>query len=100
MHPFTTFLTHIAASLTGCGNCRGYASKAAKERRQFRNNSIDYLDQSGSINLFFFFFINGNWKISEMVIIWFGNDWFIIRYTMSFYLSIVRVIFLFSTNGK
>lgn len=99
MHPFTTFLTHIAASLTGCGNCRGYASKAAKERRQrdIRNNSIDYLDR---LIFFFFFFINGNWKISEMVIIWFGNDWFIIRYTMSFYLSIVRVIFLFSTNGK
>lgn len=34
MHPFTTFLTHIAASLTGCGNWRGYASKAAEERRQ------------------------------------------------------------------
>lgn len=60
MHPFTTFLTHIAASLTGCGNWRGYASKAAEERRQrFSKTRLMII----SIDLFFFFsFANGNWN--------------------------------------
>lgn len=58
MHPFTTFLTHIAASLTGCGNCRGYAWKAAKERFS-KTQSISYR-LSIWINLFFLFFVNWN----------------------------------------
>lgn len=61
MHPFTTFLTHIAASLTGCGNWRGYASKAAEERRQRFSKTRSMIIP---IDLFFFF-ANGNWKISE-----------------------------------